>query len=56
MSKNLNLSSLNKLSINYATLSNQKFSGPNLINYNNKIDESFLCAFFITIYYTMLFF
>ena len=40
MNKNLNLSSLNKLSINYATLSNQKFSGPNLINYNNKIDES----------------
>jgi len=39
MNKNLNLSSLNKLSINYATLSNQKLSGPNLINYNNKIDE-----------------
>ena len=42
MNKNLNLSSLNKLSINHATLNNQNVSALNLINYNykNQIDES----------------
>jgi len=42
MNKNLNLSSLNKLSINQVTLSNQKISALNLTNYNykNQINES----------------